>query len=214
MIRLPTLVLFVSAVLPGAVIIDRIAVIAGSHAIKLSDIQRDLRLTEFMNREPQNLSPAEMRKSAGRLVDQTIIRDEIARGGYRRPGDADASHLVGQLVKDRFAGSDNKLRETLSQYSLTEDDLRQQLSWQLTVLRFIDQRFRPGIQVSDEDSRTYYSQHLSDLQRDYPRNYSYEALQPKITATIEGERVNQVFTDWLDQQRKRIRIEYREAAFQ
>lgn len=214
MARLPALLLCLTAALPAAVVIDRIAVIAGSHAIKLSDIQRDLRLTEFMNRQPLNLSPAEMRESAGRLIDQTIIRDEIARGGYRRPGDADADHLVRQLVKDRFNGSDAKLRATLSQYSLSEDDLRQQLLWQLTVLGFIDQRFRPGIQVSAEDTQAYYNQHLSELQRAHPQNHTFEALQPKIEDQIEGERVNQVFTDWLDQQRKRIRIEYREAAFE
>src|SRR5690242_2766095 len=44
--------LLLASVLEGAVVIDRMAVIVGQHVIKASDVDRDLRLTEFMNREP------------------------------------------------------------------------------------------------------------------------------------------------------------------
>ena len=48
----------VTAMLSGAVILDRIAVIAGTHVIKASDIDRDIRLTDFLNRTPLNFSPS------------------------------------------------------------------------------------------------------------------------------------------------------------
>jgi hypothetical protein len=212
--RLITLLLALTSALPGAVVIDRIAVIVGKHAIKLSDITRELRLTQFINHEPLKLSADEMHKAAGRLVDQTLIRDEIARGGYRRPSDADADSLLKHLLHDRFGGSDARLRQTLSTYGLGEDDLREQFLWQLTVLRFIDQRFQPGVQVPDEDVRAYYDQHLADIRRDYPKNNSFDALQSQIRASLEGERVNQAFATWIEDARKRVRIEYREGAFQ
>jgi hypothetical protein len=106
------------------------------------------------------------------------------------------------------------LRAALNAYGITEDQLRAHLLWQLTVIRFIDQRFRPGVLVSDEEVRAYYDQHLADLKRQYPGNNSFEALAPKIRASLEGERINKSFAEWLDQARKRTRIEYREAAFQ
>ncbi len=37
---------------------------------------------------------------------------------------------------------------------------RQRLWWQLTLLRFIDYRFRPGIQISDSDIDAYYQQQV------------------------------------------------------
>jgi peptidyl-prolyl cis-trans isomerase SurA len=208
------LLLALAGAAAGGVVVDRIAVVVGKHAIKLSDIDRDLRVTEFQNREPLNLSPANRKKAAERLIDQTIIGDEIVNGAYERPAPADADALLARLRSDRFAGSDARLRQALAPYGLTEDALRTQLLWQLEVLRFIDQRFRPGIQVTDEEVKDYYNQHRAELVRQNPRTPTLEALEPKIRESIEGERINQSFDQWLVRARQRNRIEYRQEAFQ
>jgi len=213
MTRLATLLLFAN-LLSGAVVIDRIVVVVNKHAVKLSDIQRDLRLTEFMNREPADLSLSKMKAAADRLIDQAIIRDEIARGGYHRPSENDADTLVKHLVRDRFGGSDARLRDDLARYNTTGAELRAQYLFQLAVLSFIDQRFRPGVQVTDDDVQSYYNQHLAELKRKYPKNYTLATLQNSIRSTIEGEHVNQLFTTWLDEARAKAHIVYVEGAFQ
>jgi peptidyl-prolyl cis-trans isomerase SurA len=196
------------------VVLDRMAAIAGKHVIKSSDIERDLRLTEFLNREPLSITAERKRKSADRLIDQAIIRDEIATGAYNRANDSDAATMLAQIRKDRFGGSVARLRQTLSQYALTEEDLNAQLLWQLTVLRFIDQRFRTGVLVTDEEIRNYYNQHLAELKRQYSTDNSFEALEPHIRTLLEGQRVNEEFEAWLDGARKRQHIEYRQGAFE
>jgi hypothetical protein len=212
--RQTTLLLAFASALNGSTVVDRIAAIVGKHAIRLSDIYRDLRVTEFLNREQPNFSSDAKHKSAERLIDQAIIGDEIANGGYRRSTEADAEALLKQLRQDRFAGSDGRLREALTLYGLTEDQLREQLLWQLEVLRFIDERFRPSLLVTDEEVRAYYDQHRPDLRREYPQANGFEALETKIRASLEGGRINQNFVQWLDQARKQNRIEYRQGAFQ
>jgi hypothetical protein len=200
--------------LPAGVVIDRVAAVAGKHVIKLSDIERDLRLTNFLNREPLAINAQSKRKAAERLVDQAVIRDEIATGGYNRATDVDAADMPQQIRKDRYSASATRLRQALMQYGLTEDELRSQLLWQLTVLRFIDQRFRPGVLVSDEDLHAYYDQHLADLKRQYPRDNTFESLEPKIRASIEGQRINEQFESWLEGARRRDRVEFRQGAFE
>ena len=197
----------------AAVVIDRIAVIAGKHVIKVSDIDRDLRLTEFLNRQVLDLSAPAKKKATDRLIDQAIIRDEIATGGYDRATDADAEKMLADLRHDRYAGSEQRMRQALAQYGLTEDELREQLLWQLTVLKFIDERFRPAVLVTDEDVKKYYDQHLAELKREYPQNSGFAALEPKIRDTLTGERINQQFESWLDDTRKNEHIEYRQGAF-
>jgi len=210
-----TFLLGLATVLYGrGVVIDRIAVVVGKHAIKSSEIDRDLRAAGFLNREPLSLSPEAKRKAAERLIDQTVIRDEITNGRYAQAGQGEADTLLQHLRQDRFGGSDSRLQAELSKYGLTPDQLRTQLRWQLRVLRFIDQRFRPGVLVTDEEVRAYFDQHASDLERQYGQNSSFEALEPKIRESLEGERVNQSFIAWLEQARKRNRIEYRQEAFQ
>ncbi len=213
MMRRTALVSACAVMIAGGVVLDRIAVIVGKHAIKLSDIDRDLRVTEFLNREPLSLTSDTRHKAAERLIDQVIIGDETANGGYARPTAGDSDAVLNQLRRDRFGGSDVRLRQALSAYGLTEERLRAQLLWQLEVLRFIDQRFRPGVLVTDEEVQTYYNQHRSDLERQYPRT-GFEALEPKIRASIEGDRVNRNFVQWLDRARQQNRIEYRQEAFQ
>src|ERR1700693_6042481 len=137
----PVLFLILASASQGGVVIDRIAVILGRHAIKTSDIVRDLRVTELLNREPLDLGSAAKRKSAERLIDQEIIPQEVVTGGYRRASEGEASAFEKQLENDRFHGSGVQLRAALAKYALTVDMLREELLWQLTVLRFIDQRF-------------------------------------------------------------------------
>lgn len=208
------LLLGITAALGNAVVIDRIAVIVGKHAIKLSDTDHDLRLTEFLNRAPLNLSPASRRQSAERLIDQQLIRNELATGGYSRATDAEAESLLRQIERDRFGGVAARLRAELARYSLTEDDLRQQLLWQLTVLRFIQQRFQPGVSVADQDLRAYYDQHLAAFKQANPKNSSFEAVAPQIRRALEDEAVNKDFEDWLAHAREHTKIEYRQGAFQ
>jgi hypothetical protein len=197
----------------AAVVLDRIAVIVGKHVIKTSDIDRDLRLTEFLNRELLDLGSAAKRRAAERLIDQEIIRQEIITGQYKRPADSEADALEKDFAHDRFSDSESHLREALRKYGLSEAQLQSHFLWQLTVLRFIDERFRPGVLVTDEEVRAYYDEHLGELRRQYPQKAEFEALKDKIRETIEGERVNQEFDRWLQEARKRHRIEYRQEAF-
>jgi DNA-binding transcriptional ArsR family regulator len=196
----------------GPVVVDRIAVIAGKHVIKASDIERDLRVTEFLNREPLSITADRKRKAADRLIDQAIIRDEISTGEYHRAADADAKGMLEQIRKDRFGGSEARFRQALAPYGLSEEQLQEYLLWQLTVLRFIDERFRPAVLVTDDDVRSYYDQHLTELKREYPSDSSFATLEPKIRTSLEGQKVNEEFESWLDGARKRQRIEYIQGA--
>ena len=178
------ILLGMSALLSGAVVLDRIAVIAGKHVIKSSDIDRDIRLTDFLNRAPLNFSASAKREAAERLITQQIIRDEIVSGGYRRPPEAEAVDLETQIRRDRFGGSEPGLVEGLRRYGLTRAELRTQLLWQLTVLKFIDERFRAGVAITDDDARA------------------------------AGEQINKAFDEWLDQARKSEKVEFKQGAFE
>ena len=204
--------LFLTVTGRGAVILDRIAVIVGNHVIKTSDLDRDIRLTAFLNRVKAEFNPQTKKQSAERLIDQDLIRQEIANGNYRRPAEAEAATLEAQLVHDRFGGSDSEFARDLERSGLTRVELRTQLLWQITVLRFIDQRFRAGVFVSDDEVRQYVQQHQAELRKQNP-GATAEVLENKARELLEGEQVDKNFTDWLEQARKRIRIEYKPEAF-
>ena len=212
--NLGVLLILFAASLPGAVVLDRISVIVGKHAIKLSDIEHELRLIQFLNNQPLDLGAAARKQAADHLIDQAVIRDEIALQGYGRASDAQASAMLDQIRKNRFAGSNARLRASLERYGLTETQLHDHLLWQMTVLDFIDQRFRPGVLISDADIQKYYDAHLSELKKQHPRDFSLQTLAPQIRSQLEGEQINQQFDSWLDDARKNTRIQYVNGALQ
>jgi len=204
---------FMTSLLSGAAVIDRIAVIVGNRAIKTSDIDRELRVSSFLNRQPLNEGPDARRKVAERLIDQELVRQDLLNGQYSQPTEKDAGDFLQQFRRDRFGGSETHLRVDLERYGLTEEQLQRYFLWQLTVLRYIDQRFRNGVVVTDEEVAAYYRQHRAELQTAYPQNNGLEALAPKIRESMTGERIDQAFEEWLAETRRGVQIEYREQAF-
>jgi peptidyl-prolyl cis-trans isomerase SurA len=198
--------------LRGGIVLDRIAVIVGNRVIKTSDIDRDIRLTAFLNHAKAEVGRQTKKQSAERLIDQDLIRQEMTSGNYRRPTEGEAETLEAQLVRDRFGGSNSEFARALERYGLTRVELSTELLWQLTVLRFIDQRFRVGVFVSDDEVRQYVQQHQAELRKQYA-GATGDVLEMKARELLEGERVDKNFADWLEQARKRTRIEYKTEAF-
>jgi hypothetical protein len=210
--RLRLFVLFLFTSLAAfSVIIDQIAIVVNREIIKESDIIREVRVTDFLNHDPLNLSPTAQRKAADRLIDQAFIRHEINLGDYPVATFQDADAELSRLEKERFR-SEAALQQSLRGYGLTVPDLRYTFRWQLTVLRFIDVRFKPAALVTDEEVNQYYKSHLAALRRAHPSGYSLEDLRSLIHDTLVGEKVNQRFFAWLDEQRKDAKIQFLEAS--
>jgi len=199
----------VAAFAADAVIIDRIAVVASNSIVKDSDISRDLRVTEFLNDQPLDLSEKARKASANRLIDQIFIRKEIQVGDYPVTSWQEASRQVDSLVQKEFK-SEAALLNRLNRYGITAPDLISHFLWQLTVLRFVDVRFKPAVLVTDAEIQQYYRQHLDELRKQHPGKSSSADFREEITDTLTGEKVNKLFFAWLDDQRKQNKIKYYE----
>ena len=203
-------IFFLSSFIASPVIIDRIAIAVNQQMIKESDILRDVRVTDFLNNDALNLGTAAKKQAAGRLIDQAFIRHEIELGDYPTATFQEADAQLARLEKEKFK-TDTAFRQTVHSYGLTVPDLRYTFRWQLTVLRFIDVRFRPAAVVTDPEIEQYYKAHLPALRRAHPTEYSLDDLRAGIHDTLASEKVNQQFFAWLDEQRKSAKIQYLEA---
>ena len=201
--------LIFSSCVAYAVIIDRVAVRVGNAIIKDSDISRNVHVTEFMNDEPLNLGMEARRKATNRLIEQEFIRQEIRVGDYPRASWEESDAQITKLKKDSYR-TDAAFQQALNRYGLIEPDLRFAFQWQLTVLRFIDVRFRPAVLVTDAEIEKYYRDHLTELRRENPGKSSLEDLHDQIQDILTGERVNKEFFNWLDTQHKASHVEFHE----
>jgi hypothetical protein len=201
------------AVAAQAVIIDRVAIQAGNSIIKDSDIVRDIRLTDFLNGEQLDLGAAARKTAASRLIDQVFIRREIRIGDYPTASLDQAKKQIDALEGKRYKTA-AALQEALARYGLTEADLQMHLQWQLTVLNFIDARFKPAAYISDDEIEKYYNSHRSELQNQNPGKTTLNDLRPVIQSSLSAQKVNQIFFAWLNEQRQNNKVHYLEASLQ
>lgn len=194
-----------------AVIVDRVAIIVGNAIVKDSDIDEDLRVTAFLNGESLMFNQAARKKAASRLIDQALIRKEIQSGDYPSAPVAEAQNVLANLKK-RFPDQ-AVYKKALASHGIDEDEVKDRLLWQLTVLRFIDGRFRPAALVTDEDVEKYYNQHQQQLRAANPgKPATLDALRAQIQDTLTGERVNELLDEWLSRRRQDTKIVYLEEA--
>jgi hypothetical protein len=203
---------------PGAraAIIDRIAVSVGNRVITEADVDREIRMTALLNSAPlrSRLSKEEKRSAAERMVDQTLVRSELEASRYLPPSAAETEAALAE-EKARF-GDEAAYRRALAEYGVSEEDLKARLVWQLTLLRFIDVRFRPGIQIGDEEIRKYFDDHMSaGLMAAHPgQTPSVDDHRAGIVQKLIGQAADQQVEQWLKESRRRTHIQYHEEAFQ
>jgi len=190
-------------------IIDRIAVSVGNRVITASDLDREIRVTAFLNGVKPDFSPANKRATVERMIEQKLIRRELENSRYPVPGPSEIEPVLDKIKKDRFR-DEADLQSALSGYGITEQDVKDELLWQRTLLSFIDVRFRPGIQVSEQEIQNYFNDVVAPAaEASHPRQpVTLEEYRAQIEATLAGKRVDQEVDTWLHNARQRLEIIY------
>jgi len=172
-----------------AVVIDRVAVSVGNSVIT---------------------------ETADRLVDQLLVRNELQVSRYPAPPPTAWERLVAGLKRDLFHGSDAEMQAAREKYGLTADELKSQLQWQVTFLRFVNLRFRPAVQITDAEIQNYFEHTVRPAEeKAHPgAKVALEDYQERIERALMQQRVDQQLNAWLKEARARSNIQFREEAFQ
>jgi hypothetical protein len=210
-----SLLLLFSALLLHAEIIDRIAVSVGNQAITTSDLNREIRVTAFLNRTQPDFSPAARRATADRMVEQRLILRELDNSRYPAPAASEVDPLLEQFRKNNFP-SDPEYRRALAERGITEQDVREELLWQRRLLLFVNVRFRPGVQVSPQEIQDYFSKAVEPAARlAHPgQPVTLDDYREQIEEKLTGEQVDKQMNAWLDSARTRDQVVFHPEAFE
>ncbi len=201
--RTLTILAVFAAALGQAEPLDRIAVSIGTQVITDSALILDLRVGAFLDRAPVDLSVAAKRRSADRLVDQVLILREATESHLALPTRQDAIALLDR-IKTQF-GPLPEYAAALKRYGIEESDLVGQLHAGLIGVSFTDLRFRPAVQIPEEELRAYYANLNGKETFDEPRD--------KIEELLTQERTSTALDQWLVTARAAARIQFREQVF-
>jgi len=187
--------------------LDRVVAVVNGDLILDSDVDQDLRLDEL---EPYGASNAgrsaeQLRTTAiKRLINRTLILQQAKLQPGDGVGDAAVNKELDALRKNIPACKQYACETTagwdklLAANGFTEAELQQRWRQRMTVLAFIEQRFRLGIKIAPEEIQTYYTQTLLPQ---YAERHAtappVEAISDRIEEVLLQQRVSSLLNDWL-----------------
>lgn len=194
-----------------AEIVDRIVAVIGKRIITLSEVEEASRFEALVNREPPpQLTPERVRAVTARLVDQVLLEQEMQSHLMRNwnPRQA-AEHDLAQLRRE--FGNNGDFHQLLAKYNLSEDKLLQRFEMQSSVDKFLEARFRPGVQVDDEAIERYYQEKLVPEMRSHGATQipPLDDVRELIEEILVQQRVSNESASWLQTLRSQARVQYR-----
>jgi hypothetical protein len=188
-------------------IIDRIVITVDNQVITQSQVDDEIRVTAFLNREKLDLSPVARKQAASRLIEQALIKREMDLSRYPLPGPNDAGKTL-ESLKAMYS-SETDFNDVLESYGVTADELNRRLWWQLTLLRFIDYRFRPGIQIPAADVQAYYRQQVSEWEQKGTNPIpTLQESRDQIEEILTQQRIDQALEQWIKDTKSQVTITY------
>ena len=197
-----------------AEILDRIAVTVGPTVITESELVQQIRLIAVQNGQPPDLSKANMRLVAGKMVEQILIRREIQANRYLSLEASNPAPLM-EGIRKRYPDA-AAYQAALTEYGITEDELKKQLQWQMTLLAFVDVRFRPGVQVPEADIHEFYEkQYIPEWKKTHTGTPpGFEESKSEVENSITADLADHALDRWLGQTRTQTQILFRREVFQ
>ena len=203
------------AVGPSApVVLDRVVAVANGRAILSSDVQEEVLLSVLEPSETQGVkdSPPE---ALERLISRTLIRQQIREEDARtiEPTRQEVEERISQMRKQlpicvrEDCATDPGWKAFLVEHGLTEARVETYLRGRMQILRFIEMRFRQGIQISQEEIETYYRNTLLPQYRTGQSAPPLDQVAPRIQEILLQQQVSAMFDGWLDSLRKQGEVE-------
>ena len=190
----------------AAEIIDKVAAVVGKGVVTASEVEEQLRLEALFNRDPIDLSKEKRRDALARLIDRRLVEQEIAAKNFS-PATVDDVAQEWAALERRAARNGAAFKRELKSHGLTKEDVEQFLVRQANVERFVDFRFKTGLDVSAQAVEAYYKEsflpEIGRLQAEAP---ALEEVRDKITAVLMEERAESMLDVWLKETRARTRV--------
>lgn len=190
-------------------IVDRIAASVGYEVIAESEVSDALRVAAFIDGVPPDFSPDNKRKVLDRLIDQTLVRREVEFTRFPLPADMEVEPLLKQ-VREPFPDG-QAWHEALAKSGIAEAQVIAVLKWQLTMLRFIEYRFQPAVQVSNAEVRQEYRRQAAEWrEKNGTEPPTLQQIRPEIDKIVRQRLTDSALDRWLGEVRTQNTILYRQ----
>jgi hypothetical protein len=182
----------------GGQIVDRVVTNVNGHVVLQSDWEQELAFEAFSNaRDPDSFTSAERNAALDRLIDQELLREQV-RPSQPAPPEQVAARVAEVRKLHPDCVTDDGWHATLQRYGLTQSSLEKRLGDQIQLMKLVEDRLRPSIQIDQQAVETYYNEQLlPDMNRAGSRATPLPEVFGRIKDLLAERKMNELLSGWL-----------------
>lgn len=204
-----------------AVPLDSVVAVVNRQVILSTDIDDDVELS-ILDPSPGAGGTITRPHALEELISRALIQQQIRQEDLPtiEPSTSAVAARLDEIRKDlpvcvrAHCSTDAGWRAFLAAHNLTQWRVENYLRNRMEILSFIEERFRQGIQISDQEIETYYQQTLLPQ---YPPGVAAPPLsqvRARIQEILLEQQVNVLFNSWLENLRTQGDVEILDPALE
>lgn len=208
-----TLTLLMSALILPAVcsgeVIDRIIATVNGHIILQSDWDEALCYEALLNgRAINQFTDDDRRAVLDRLIDQELLGEQMKSAFFEHASEGEASARLADARKHYpEAATDEGWQAVLARFTLSEKDLVAHVRKQIDLMRLVDARMRPAVQIDSKTIEVYYREKfVPQLKQPATTDTPSAEVAAKIRELLTQEKVNELMISWLQSLRSESKV--------
>ncbi|MGD0569626.1 MAG: SurA N-terminal domain-containing protein [Candidatus Sulfotelmatobacter sp.] len=208
-VALALLVSVLSLAPATAEVIDRIVATVNGRIILQSDWDEALCYEALLtNRTLVQLTDDDRRAVLDRLIDQELLREQMKSADFPHATDAEVAARVAEARKlYPQATSSGAWQSLLAQFHLTENDLLAHVRQEIDVMRLVDARLRPAVQIDSKSIEAYYrDQFVPKLKEAGASAVPLAEVSAKIRELLTEQKVSELLVSWLQTLRSESQV--------
>jgi len=182
----------------GGQIVDRVVSNVNGHVVLQSDWEQEVAFEAFSDaRDPDSFTSAERNAALDRLIDQELLREQL-RPSQPAPAEQVAARAAGVRKLHPGCATDEGWHATLQRYGLTQSSLEKRLGDEIQLMKLVEERLRPSIQIDQQAVETYYNdQLLPDVKRVGSPPKPLPEVFGRIKDLLAERKMNELLSGWL-----------------
>jgi DNA-binding transcriptional ArsR family regulator len=179
-------------------VVDRVVAKVNGHPILQSDWEQEIAFEAVSNaRDPDSFIAAERNAALDRLIDQELLREQV-RPSQPAPAEQVAARVAEVRKLQPDCATDEGWHAKLQRYGLTQSALEKHLGEQIQLMKLVEDRLRPSIQIDRQAVETYYNDRLlPELKRAGSRATSLTEVFGRIKDLLAEQKMNELLSGWL-----------------
>jgi hypothetical protein len=186
--------------------------VVNKQVILESELDQAARVEFLLQGKPINLlTQADRAAVLDRLIERSLLDQQIINPAMLNPTPEELAARVKEVrggIPGIAGAGDDRWKTLLAAYGLTQQDVEEQLTDQVRILRFIDLRFRGLVRIARDQVETYYQEKfLPEVRKRNAAEPRLEEVSGKIEQILIEQRISELLNNWIKTLRAQAHIE-------